>query len=72
MTKREARKLAVGLYRLHWKNGRVTLATVGARFDGARWFVIPLVSIANARDAAWMDWPLIDRAEVIELAADQP
>lgn len=38
MTKEEARKLHHGIYRLYWKDGGSSLASVGGLHDGTRWF----------------------------------
>lgn len=38
MTKRSANRLLPGLYKLWWKSGGISLASVGLTHDGARWY----------------------------------
>lgn len=38
MTRKETKNLENGLYRLHWKAGEYSLASVGRCADGTTWF----------------------------------
>lgn len=38
LNKRDVKNLPHGLYRLHWKSGGYSLASVGSLYDGTRWF----------------------------------
>lgn len=38
MTKREARQIGHGLFKLFWKSGGASLAAVGSDREGNRWF----------------------------------
>ncbi len=37
MTREEAKKLPLGLYRIYWKQGGYSLAAIGQLDDGNRW-----------------------------------
>ena len=66
MTRVEARKLAHGLYKIHWKRGGTSLASVGSRFDGNRWFMP--TNWVSAETS--LDWRLIDRVHLITVEAN--
>jgi hypothetical protein len=60
MTRREARKLPLGLYRIYWKDGGMSLAAVGQTETGMRWF-----APTNWVVVPWFDWSGVWRVELI-------
>lgn len=63
-----------GLYRLHWKDGRSSLAAVGRLHNGKPWFAPVNWVSASETGIASQRWELIDRAERIEVErpSDEP
>lgn len=61
MTKAETKKLARGIYRLHWKSGGSSLAAVGSNERGDRW--IAPTNWINA--GSTLHWKLVERAELL-------
>jgi hypothetical protein len=62
MTKVEAKKLALGLYRLFWKSGGSSLAAIGRGANGDRW-----LAPVNWVEVGFADsWRLVSRVELIE------
>lgn len=67
MTTDEASKLPHGLYRLRWKEGGSSLASVGSTYDGTRWFA-PCNWTAASRDnplIASTKWRMVDSVTTI-------
>jgi hypothetical protein len=61
MTKVEAKKLPLGLYRLFWKTGGSSLAAVGQGPNGDRW-----MAPVNWVEVGFADsWRMVDRVEKI-------
>jgi hypothetical protein len=56
-----------GLYRLHWKEGGASLASVGRDRYGRVWF-----APTNWIKVPWYDWELVASVERIEVPTDQP
>jgi hypothetical protein len=52
MTKVEAKKLKLGLYRLYWKSGGSSLAAVGQGANGDRWMA-PVNWVAPGDPTCW-------------------
>lgn len=63
MTEDEARKLPLGLYRIHWYSGGTSLAAVGQGHDGRRWLA-PINWLAPAQ---LPDWSAVVRVEAVPL-----
>ena len=66
MTKREANKLAVGVYRLVWKDGDRDLAAVGKNSDGDSWY-----APVNWEAVPSFDWKLILRVEGLRIETER-
>ena len=72
MTLAEARKLAHGLYRLHWRKkagGGSSLAVVGSMNSGARWFACANWTGKDGKGIPGSDnaksWAMVKKAELI-------
>ena len=61
MTKREANKLQHGIYRIYWKRGGSSLASLGSNFKGDRW-IAPTNWISGSSSSHWR---LVDRVEFL-------
>ncbi len=68
MKNKEVQKLKHGVYRLHWKSGGYSLATVGSLENGNRWFACAnWVSGSDEGIAAsGEDWKTVKKAVLIE------
>ena len=61
MTKKQASMLSHGCYRLYWKSGDDSIASVGSRANGDRWFM----------PTNWIDhknsirWDLVDTVKLV-------
>lgn len=63
MTKTQARLLPNGLYRLFWKEGGFSLASVGRLNDGTPWFAPTNWVSKLSESIASTDWRRIDHVE---------
>lgn len=66
MTRREVEKLNHGLYRLHWKEGGCSLASVGSNERGDRWY-----AATNWTTVPWFDWTKVQRVVPVLLDCDK-
>jgi hypothetical protein len=69
MTRKEANKLALGVYRIFWKSGGSSVAAVGFDYKGNRWiapcnWITLPVSVPDGTKA----WRAVERVELIEAA----
>ena len=66
MRKDDVRKLAHGVYRVFWRDGSSSVASVGSTYDGTRW-VAPSnwTSRADAMVIWTTDWRKIKSVELI-------
>jgi hypothetical protein len=62
MTKREARKLPMGLYEIHWKEGGMSLSAVGQIGNGDRWFA-PCNWLTHVGETH--HWSMVDRVVLV-------
>ena len=61
MKKQDVKKLEHGLYRLHWKSGGSSLASVGSTTSGDRWMApINWVNVGST-----LHWKLVESAELL-------
>ena len=65
MTKEQANAIEHGLYRLFWKSGGTSLASVGSLYDGTHWFAPTNWTSPTAGGIASTDWRKIDKVEPI-------
>ena len=69
MTKREAAKLRLGLYRIFWKEGgRSSVASVGVTYDGTRWFAPANWTAASTDNPliASTKWRMVERVTFLK------
>lgn len=66
MTQREVQKLGHGLYRLFWKSGGMSLASVGSLHDGRRWFACTNWVSKESDGIACTSWRLVDHVVLVE------
>lgn len=67
----QMRHRQLGVYRLFWKTGGCSVASVGMTYDGTRWFA-PANWTTGSADASLAtvvstDWGRVDRVELIEV-----
>lgn len=55
-------EIPLGLYRLHWRDGGTSLASIGCKEDGQRWF-----APCNWVMVPSFDWKRVDRVTPILL-----
>lgn len=61
MTKREAKKLQHGIYRIHWKMGGSSLASLGSKSNGDKWIAATnWISGSNSNC-----WRFVDKVEFL-------
>ena len=61
MKKQDVKKLEHGIYRLHWKSGGSSLASVGSNERGDRWMApTNWINVGST-----LHWKLVDRAELL-------
>lgn len=68
MTEYDSRKLSHGLYRIFWKDGLTSLASVGSTYDGSRWYS-PTNWTTSDKDRPYVsstDWSEVDRVQLID------
>jgi len=65
MTKEEAQGVEHGLYRIHWKDGGTSLASVGSDASGRRWF-----APTNWITVPWFDWCVIHHLIRLDLSSE--
>lgn len=68
MTQEQARQLDHGLYRLFWKGGGTSLASVGSLHDGQHWFAPTNWTSVTAGGIASTDWAKVAKVEKIRAA----
>tara|TARA_Y100000310_G_C20598360_1_gene771697 strand:+ start:227 stop:601 length:375 start_codon:yes stop_codon:yes gene_type:complete len=62
---------ALGLYRIFWKSGGTSLASVGQTHDGTRWFAPCNWTGKNENPlVASTDWKLVSRFELIDVIGE--
>lgn len=67
----QMRHRQLGVYRLFWKSGGFSVASVGMTYDGTRWYA-PANWTTGSADASLAtvvstDWGRVDRVELIEV-----
>ena len=65
MTRDEAQKLGHGVFRLFWKSGGSSVASVGSLHDGTRWFAPSNWVSKTAGGITSTDWRKVDSAQLI-------
>ncbi len=63
MTKVESKTLPLGLYRVFWKSGGISLAAVGQDYDGNRW-IAPTNWVTPGVTDYWRNIERVERIEV--------
>lgn len=71
MKKKEAAKLAIGLYRIHWKSGGSSLAAVGHLVDGEAWFAPTNWATNSINRIGWTEWKMVKAVEIIANQANE-
>lgn len=67
MTRKEARRLSSGVYRVWWKrDGGVSVAAIGHLRDGSAWLAPANWVSVNEYG---LHWRMVDRVEPIELSS---
>lgn len=67
MTQEQVRMVMHGLYRVYWKDGGQSLASVGSLPDGTRWLApANWVSVPMDRDGAVRAWRSVAYLEIID------
>ncbi len=66
MNQKELRTKPLGVYRLYWKDGGMSVASVGALYDGRRWFAPANWTSKWAEGIASTNWRLVEKMELIE------
>ena len=66
MTRREVEEMNHGLYRLHWKDGGTSLASVGSNQRGDRWY-----AATNWISGPSFDWRKVLRVTPVLLDKDK-
>ncbi len=66
MTKSELRNVTLGLYRLHWKEGGVSLASIGCNERGDLWY-----APTNWIEVPSFDWTKVERVSAVLLEKDK-
>lgn len=70
MKKSKAKELNIGIYRIFWKSGGVSLAAVGQLHDGTKWLA-PCNWTSEKEFIAPTDyWKRVKRVEFIPLSTD--
>lgn len=54
MTKEEACQLPLGVYRIYWKSGEMSLAAVGQFYNGNRWLMPTFCVCCTGRQSGLM------------------
>ena len=69
MEKSEVQKLRLGLYKIHWKDGGFSLASVGMTYDGTRWMAPSNWTTGSTEEPfkATTDWKSVLIAEFINI-----
>jgi hypothetical protein len=66
MTDDQVQQLSLGVYRIHWKNGGTSVASVGQLHNGSRWIAPSNWTSRCAQNMGHTDyWPLIDYVELL-------
>lgn len=63
MTRAEAQKYNNGLYRIYWKSGGMSEASVGSLHDGTRWFAPTNWVGKDTTGIASTDWRSVNYIE---------
>lgn len=66
MNAASSRKLAPGLYHLHWRDGSSSLAAVGILHNGRRWFAPCNWTSVAPMGIACSNWHMVSRAEPVK------
>lgn len=72
MKKSNARKLPCGVYRLHWRAGGSSLASVGRLDGGITWFAPSNWHPARPEEIVSVEWTLVFKVEPIAIEGSQP
>lgn len=68
MTQEQVKKMPHGLYRVYWKEGGYSLASMGSCYDGSRW-ICPCnwthSDLSYPKVATTMVWRKIERLEEV-------
>ena len=67
MTKKEAKLLNIGIYRLYWKEGGHSMAAVGRLFDGNTWFAPVNWVSSHGPGSISTDWKRVSWAKQLLL-----
>ena len=65
MTRNDVNKLRHGLYRLYWKEGGSSLASVGSLYDGVRWYAPINWTNQSTTGIACDNWRKVERVELL-------
>jgi hypothetical protein len=66
MTDDQVQQLPLGVYRIHWKGGGTSVASVGQLHNGTRWIAPANWTSGRAQTMGHTDyWPLIDCVELL-------
>lgn len=66
MKRKEIRKLSLGVYRIFWKSGGCSVASVGQLHNGDRWIAPANWTSEFPRTMGVVDyWKMIERVELI-------
>ena len=63
MTKKDAKKLRHGLYRIVWKSGGLSEAAIGSLHNGDRWFAPTNWTASGTSGIASTNWKLVSYVE---------
>jgi hypothetical protein len=68
MTRKETQNLLHGVYRLYWRSGGCSLASVGSLHNGDRWFACANWTSEKTRGIVVANdwWRKVVRAELVE------
>jgi hypothetical protein len=66
MKPHQVAKLPLGIYRLHWRSGGFSLASVGQLHNGHKWFACANWSSDSIRGIASTLWEEVVRAEIVQ------
>jgi hypothetical protein len=65
MTQRESSKLEAGVYRLWWRDGGFSDASVGVLYSGQRWFAPCNWTGQSEQFIACTRWSMVRRVELL-------
>jgi hypothetical protein len=70
MNKIDVQKLRHGVYRLFWKGGGSSLASVGSLYDGTRWFAPTNWTSQMKEGICSTNWRVVASASLIATNGD--